>query len=89
MIQTTPTTLDQLISRGMDVRFTRTVNQRPRCEIYHWNGTLIAHATAITPALALREAVKGLAFLDDQPEPAPQTPRRRLYEELRKRGINP
>ena len=87
---TTPATLDQLLRRGFDVRFVRNVNYRVRCEICHWDGTMIAHATADDTAAALRESVKGIAFLDDAPQAERPAPRpRRLYEELRKRGINP
>lgn len=84
------TALADLVARGLDVRFTRTVNQRPRCEIYLWDGTLLAHAAAATPWIALRDAVEGLDFLD-LPAPAPRPPAapRRLYAELRKRGIEP
>ncbi len=87
---TTPAVLDQLIKRGFDVRFARNVNYRARCEIYHWDGTMIAHATGATTAAALGEAVKGIAFLDEEPQPPrPASSPRRLHEELRKRGIKP
>ena len=79
------TLIEQLLKNGMDVRFTRNVNHRAICEIRHWNGTLLASATGDQPYAALRAAIEGIEFMQDDPQPV--KPARRLHDELRKRGI--
>ena len=79
----THATIEQLLRNGMIVQFRRSVSYRVLCEIFFWDGTPLAFATAST----ITEALAAAMF--DLPEIVPdgQKPARRAYEELRKRGI--